>query len=577
MSGLRASSRSWALWRAALLAIAVVAAWLGPSSTLQAGRPASVAGADARAPAAQTRNPQVEAANGMVASAHALASQAGIEMLKAGGNAVDAAVAAAFAVGVAEPNATGLGGEGMMVVYLADRKTAVAIDYRSSAPAKASYTGSVPATGHRAVAVPGTVAGLALALEKYGTMKLPQVLAPAIRIAADGFRVSPVLTEAITENFEAILANPPLAKLLCPTGLPLEAGATLKNPDLAATLRALAAGGRDAFYRGAIAETIVAEMQAQGGFITKDDLAAYAAIERTPIEGSYRGVRLISAPPPVGGLAVVEILHILEQFDVAKLKPFSAAHVHLFAEAMRRGFADWSAFVGDPSFVTVPVAGLLSKPYAKARASEISLDRITPRVAAGDPAKLSPSTTSLSTVDKAGNMVALTQTLSDFFGAKVLVGGTGIILNNEMRNFSARGPNALAPGKRMRTTVAPTIVVRGGRAFATLGTPGAARIISTMTLLLSNLIDYGMGIQEAIEAPRFFARDSAGQEGNALDVEARLPEATITALTKMGYTVRPMLDFDLFFGGAQGIVIDSKSGKRVGGADPRRDGAVIGY
>lgn len=527
---------------------------------------------------AATRNPQVEARNGMVASAHALASQAGIEMLKAGGNAVDAAVAAAFAIGVAEPNATGLGGEGMMVVYLADRRTAVAIDYRSASPAKAQFSGPVPGAGYQSIAVPGTVAGLALALEKYGTMKLPQVLAPAIRIARDGFVVSPTLAGTIADNFEEIAKAEAIAKLLCPGGLPLEAGATLKNPELAATLQAIETGGADAFYRGAIGDAIVAEIQARGGFITKEDLSSYRAIERKPVEGEYRGYKLLSAPPPVGGLAVVEILQILEHFQMGKLRPFSREHVHLMAEAMRRGFADWSTYVGDPGFVDVPVEVLLSKPYAARRASEIAADRITAKVEAGTLDKMSPSTTSLSTVDKAGNMVALTQTLSDFFGSKVMIAGTGVILNNEMKNFSARGPNTRAPGKRMRTTIAPTIILRpDGRTFATIGTPGASRIISTMALLVSNLVDYRMGIQEAIEAPRFLARDEAGQVGNALDIEARLPAATQEALTKLGYTLRPMKEFDLFFGGAQGIVIDQKSSKRIGGADPRRDGAVVGY
>jgi gamma-glutamyltranspeptidase / glutathione hydrolase len=526
---------------------------------------------------AQTKLPQVEAKNGMVASAHALASQAGLEILKAGGNAVDAAVAAAFAIGVAEPNASGLGGEGMMVVYLARTRAAVAIDYRSAAPASAVFKGPVPGTGHQAVAIPGTVAGMALALEKYGTMTLPRVLAPAVRIAAQGFVVSPTLAGAIADNFEEIAKNEPLAKIVCDAGLPLEAGATLRNPDLARTLDAIAAGGRDAFYRGAIADAIVAEMNAHGGFITKEDLAAYAAIERAPIEGTYRGFRLVSAPPPVGGLAVVQNMQLLEQFPVGTLKPFSAVHVHLMAEVMRRGFADWSAYVGDPGFVEMPVARLLSKPYAASRAAEIAMDRVSQKVAAGDLGKLSPSTTSLSVVDKAGNMVALTQTISDFFGAKVVVAGTGIILNNEMKNFSARGPNVMAPGKRMRTTIAPTIAIKDGRAFATIGTPGAARIISTMTLLLSNLIDFRMGIQEAIEAPRFFIRDAAGPEANPIDVETRLPADTVAALTRMGYTVKPTKAFDLFFGGAQGIIIDPKTGRRIGGADPRRDGAVVGY
>ena len=535
---------------------------------------AAVLSAASLRPLAQTRNPQVVAQKGMVASAHALASQAGLEMLKDGGNAVDAAVAAAFAIGVVEPNASGLGGEGMMVIYLAGPKTATAIDYRSAAPAAIDFPSGVPADGPASVAIPGTVAGLSMALQKYGTKTLAQVLAPAIRIAAGGFVVSPTLAGIVVDNFEAIAKNDALAAIVLPGGLPVEAGATLKNPDLAASLRKIAAGGADVFYRGEIAEALAQAMTAGGGKITKADLAGYKAIERAPVRGQYRGYDILSAPPPVGGASLVEILQILDRFDLSKEAPLSPRYVHVVAEAMKRGFADFTAAIGDPDFVDVPVARLLSRDYAAARAAEIRADAITPKVTAGDVKKHeSPSTTSLSVVDAQGNMVALTQTLSEFFGAKVVVPGTGIILNNEMKNFGTRGPNAIAPGKRMRTMIAPSILVKDGRTFATLGTPGAARIISTMTLLVSNLVDFGMGIQEAIEAPRFYARDTEAD----LQMESRVPAATVEALVKMGYSVKTLGAFDLFFGGAQGIVIDRKTGARIGGADPRRDGAVMGY
>jgi len=525
-------------------------------------------------PTAATRNRQVVARRGMVASAHALASQAGLEMLKAGGNAVDAAVAAAFAIGVVEPNASGLGGEGMMVVYLADTKKAIAIDYRSAAPAAVDFPSGIPDTGHAAVAIPGTVAGLTMALQKYGTMPLAKVLAPAIRLAEKGFVVSPTLAGIVVDNFEAINKNEALARVVCPGGLPIEAGATLTNADLAGSLRKIAAGGADVFYRGSLAGAIVTEMAARGGRITRADLAAYQAIEREPIHGRYRGYDIVSAPPPVGGVTLVEILQILENVDLSKETPLSPRYVHMVSEAMKRGFADFTANVGDPGFVNVPVAQLLSKDYAARRAAEINPGRMTPKVTAGEFKKPEPpSTTSLSVVDARGNMVALTQTISDFFGAKVLIDGTGIILNNEMKNFGSRGPNALAPGKRMRTMIAPSILIKDGRTFATLGTPGAARIVSTMTLLVSNLVDFKMGIQEAIEAPRFYARDTDPD----LSVEARMPAATIEALVKMGYSVKTLGEYDLFFGGAQGIVIDPKTSRRMGGADPRRDGAVVGY
>lgn len=521
-----------------------------------------------------TRPAAVTAASGMVASAHTLASEAGLKMLRAGGNAVDAAVAAAFAVGVVEPNATGIGGEGMMLIHLASSRRTIAVDYRSTAPRTAKYAGAVPANGHAAVAVPGTVAGLVLAQGKYGRLKLATVVGPAVQLAERGFVVSSTLAGILADNFEEIGKNEPLARILCPGGLPLEPGDTLRNPDLASTLRRIGSGGADVFYKGAIADRIAAEMAATGGFISREDLASYRAIEREPVRGSYRGYQIVSAPPPVAGLSVVEILQILDQLSLDEAPHLSARHVHLFAEAMKRGFADYNAFVGDPGFTEVPVRRLLSADYARQRAAEIDVAKVSTTVGAGRLVQEEPpSTTSLSVVDRRGNMVALTQTISDFFGAKVVVEGTGILLNNEMKNFSALGPNRMEPGKRMRTAIAPTIVLRAGRPFATIGTPGGTRIISTMALLLSNLIDYRMGIQEAIEAPRFHARDTSGE----LAIEARVPPRTEQALADMGYRLRKMGAYDLFFGGAQGIVIDARTGRRMGGADPRRDGAVVGY
>jgi gamma-glutamyltranspeptidase/glutathione hydrolase len=542
-----------------LIIIALIA--LGPLFSSPADPPATKLGA-------------AVADHGMVASAHALASQAGIEIMKAGGNAIDAAVATAFAIGVVEPNASGIGGEGMMVLYRADKKWTVAIDYRSAAPAGAKYPAAIPSTGHAAVAIPGTVAGLASALKQYGTMRLDRVMAPAIRLADNGFVIGPILAGVIADNFKEIMKDPPLAAILCPDGLPLEAGATLRNPDLARSLQKIAQGGPEVFYRGEIAEAIVAEMSKNGGFISRSDLADYRPIGREPVKGEYRGYTLVSAPPPVGGTSVIEILQMMEDFDIAKNPPLDAINIHLMSEAMKRGFADFSAFIADPDYVKVPFAGLLSRDYARKRAADIKPDAVSAKVAAGEPGKNeSPSTTSLCAVDRRGNIAVLTQTISDFFGAKVVVDGTGIILNNEMKNFSAQGINALAPGKRMRTTIAPTILLKGKQPFAALGTPGAARIISTMVILISNLIDHKMGLQEAIESPRFFARDT----DRNLSLESRMPPATVEALTRLGYVVQTMGEYDLFFGGAQGILIDLKTGKKIGGADPRRDGAVIGY
>ncbi len=523
---------------------------------------------------AATRNAQVTAEHGMVASAHVLASRAGVEILKAGGNAVDAAVATAFAVGVVEPNASGIGGEGMMLIWRPELRDGVAIDYRSVAPATASFAHGVPSTGHAAVSVPGTVAGLALALQRYGTMSLSTVLAPAIRLAEEGFVVGPTLAGIINDSYEPIMKNEPLAALLCPEGLPLEASSTLRNPALAASLRKIAEGGSDVFYRGELADAIVREAAASGGFLSKSDLAAYRALVRRPVRGEYRGVTVLSAPPPVGGTPVIEALQILDRFKLRKGQPLAPESVHLVAEALKRASADYHAFVADPDFVSVPLARLLSRDYAKKRAREIDVHRMTPKIVAEPPhADGGPSTTSLVVADAQGALVSVTQTISDFFGAKVMVAGTGIILNNEMKNFSSSGVNAMAPGKRMRTTIAPTVLVRRSQPLAAFGTPGGARITSTTVELVSHLIDHQMGIQDAIETPRFFARDTEQR----LFVEDRVPKGTLEALRRLGYTFQIMKDYDLFFGGAQAIVVDRKTGRRIGGADPRRDGTAVGY
>ena len=520
-----------------------------------------------------TIRPEVVAKHSMVASAHPLASNAGLAILKAGGNAVDAAVAAAFALCVVEPNATGLGGGGVAVIYMAGSGKTTAIDYLSMAPLADLSSARFPANGHKAVAVPGVVAGLSAALEKYGTMSLAEVLVPAIMYARDGFIVSNTLAQTITDAFDPISKNDALLAILAPNGLPLTTGNRMKNLDLARSLEKLADRGSDVFYKGELANAIVADMTKSGGYITKADLAAYKAIEREPLRGTYRGYEIVSATPPISGLSVIEILNILENFDLASNPPLSTLNIHIIAEAMKHGFADNSAFVGDPAFFKVPVTGLIDKGYAKARAAEINLNAISKEWKVGSLSTEQSSMTHISVVDSKGNMVALTQTISSLWGAKVCVPGTGIILNNEMRNWSAEGPNAYAPGKRMRTTTAPTIIVKDGKTFASIGTPGAARSISTVALLLVELIDYKMGVQAAIEAPRFYARDSE----KALSLEARVPVATQTALKAMGYSLTGYSDFDPFFGGAQAIIVDRATGELRGGVDPRRDGAVFGY
>lgn len=521
--------------------------------------------------------PEVVSSTGMVASAHPLASKAGLDILKAGGNAVDAVVATAFANGVVEPNANGLGGEGYIVIYLKGENKVTSIDYRSRASLNEVKGETWPGAGHRGVAVPGTVAGLALALERYGTMSLAQVIEPAVKLAEEGFVVSPTLAGVISDNFKRAMPNQYLMSIIAPDGLPLEAGDTYKNPDLAKSLALISKEGPDAFYKGDIAKAIAADMRANNGLIDENDLAQYKAIEREPAKGNYRGYDIVSAPAPVGGFLLIESLNMIENYDIESWGFDSATKLHLFAEVLARAFDDYYDVLGDPDYVDVPMKALTSKGYAKAKAASIGLDSMTSSYEHVNPNSEHWSTTHMSVVDKDGNMVALTQTLSSFYGAAVAVPGTGIVLNNEMGNFNKKtGSAAYLPGKRMNTTIAPTLVMKDGQAFATLGTPGAMRIVPTLTQLITNLIDYDMGIQEAIEAPRMYCTSLQGPGKTTIELEGALFGAqTLDALKALGYKVKSYDARDLYFGGVQGIIM--KNGMLYGGADPRRDGAVYGY
>lgn len=522
--------------------------------------------------------PEVVSGQGMVASAHPLASKVGLDILRAGGNAIDAAVATAFANGVVEPNANGLGGEGYIVIYLKGPNKVTSIDYRSRASLNPAVKDQRwPGDGHMGVAVPGTVAGLAMALQKYGTMSLADVIAPAVKLAEDGFVVSPTLAGVIADNYKRAMANPYLMSIIAPSGLPLEAGDTYKNPDLAKTLALIAKEGTDAFYKGAIAKAIAADMRANKGLIDENDLAQYKAIEREPASGTYRGYDIVSAPAPVGGFLLIESLNMIENYDIRSWGFSSAKKLHLFSEVLARAFDDYYDVLGDPDYVNVPMQALTSKGYAKAKTASISLDSMTTTYKHIDPNSEHWSTTHMSVVDKDGNLVALTQTLSGFYGAAVAVPGTGVILNNEMGNFNGKkGTSAYLPGKRMNTTIAPSLIMKDGRAFATLGTPGAMRIVPTLTQIVTNLIDFDMGIQEAIEAPRMYCTFLQGPGKTTIELEGFLfPASEIEALKTMGYKVKSYDKRDLYFGGVQGII--TKYGVLFGGADPRRDGAVFGY
>ncbi|MCT4606512.1 MAG: gamma-glutamyltransferase [Marinisporobacter sp.] len=525
--------------------------------------------------------------NGMVAAATPEATQVGVDILKKGGNAIDAAVATGFALGVLEPNASGLGGGGFMMVRFAETGENVFIDFREMAPQKATAdmyeldADGKPVNreyevGAKSIAVPGEVAGLLTALEQYGTMKREEVMNPAIEYAERGFEASDVLCSIIEKKFDVISQFDSTSKLYLDDGLPLEAGHKIVNKDLANTLKVISKEGKDGFYKGEIAKKIVEEVQKHGGIITQDDLANYEVKMREPVVGTYRGYEIVSAPPASsGGTHVIELLNIMENYDMKDLGFNTANSWHAWAEGMKMMYADRGKYMADTDFVKVPLDGLVSKDYAKKQFERIDMNKSMEGVEAGEPWKYeSGSTTHYSVVDKDGNMVAVTKTINHFFGSGVTVSGAGILLNDEMADFTIQpgNSNSIEPKKRPLSSMSPTFILKDQKPIATLGTPGGKRIITTVALIISNMIDYGMDIQEAIDAPRINHYES-GQ----LKIEGRIPQEIRDELTNKGHDIDVKGDYDLYFGGAQGVTINEDTGELHGGADPRRDGQAIGY
>ena len=529
------------------------------------------------------------AENGMVAAAHPLAAQAGVEILKKGGNAIDAAVATAFALNAAEPNASGLGGGGFMLIRFAETGEIVVVDYREHAPAAATkdmfaseqskkeYWSKV---GGKAVAVPGTLMGLTTALETYGTMNLAEVTAPAISIMENGFEVTETLSNMIKSNFDKIAAcSDPEKIAYFSGGLPLETGDILAQPDLAKTYREILDKGIEHFYGGELGQKVVDAVKAQGGIMTIDDLKEYKPYIRKPVVGNYRGYDIYSmCPPSSGGTHLIQILNIMENFDIANMNYHGPTHVSIMAEAMKMAFADRAKYMGDPGFAKdIPIKGLTSKEYAKFLADQINIKYPKQVIPAGEPAKFEHESTShISVVDAAGNVVALTQTINYFFGSGVIVPEVGIIMNNEMDDFSSNpdSPNAPEPGKIPLSSMSPSIIEKDGKPFMILGTPGGTRIFTAMVQIISNVVDFGMSMDEAIEAPRMHCYTSAGK-AKSIRVESRIPAITAKTLRVLGNEVDVKGDYDLYFGGAQGIMVID--GVMYGGGDSRRDGVAIGY
>jgi gamma-glutamyltranspeptidase/glutathione hydrolase len=532
----------------------------------------------------------VVARHGMVAAAHPLAAQAGVDVMKAGGNAIDAAIATALTLNVVEPNASGLGGGGFMVIRFAKTGDVAVIDYREKAPASATrdmYASDQAKAerwtqlGGTAVGVHGTLKGLEMALEMYGTLRFGDVAAPAIKLAEEGFEVSSELSGIIKDNYEKLAKyNDPDKVPYFSDGLPLEPGDILRNPELAATFRLIAEKGSNALYRGPVGEAIVAAVNKSGGNMTMQDLADYNAVMRTPVRGTYRGLEIISMPPPSsGGAHLIEILNVMENYDVKALGHNTPAYMHTLAEVFKLVFADRAAYMADADFVKVPMAGLTTKEYAKTLFDQIAPDKVLTELKPGEPQNFEhESTTHLTVIDEEGNIVSLTQTINYFFGSGVMADGTGLLLNNEMDDFSTNPASVSAPepGKRPLSSMSPTIVLKDGKPFMALGTPGATRIFPSMAQIIMNIVDFGMGLDEAIEAPRMFCSSSAGKPGT-LFVESRIPVEVRDALAALGHTVSVRGDYDSYFGGAQAILLDQSSGMIYGAADSRRLGAAIGF
>ncbi len=528
------------------------------------------------------------ASRGMVVTNHPLGSAAGAEMLAAGGNAVDAAIGALFALTVVEPMMVGIFGAGMTHLRLADGRHLV-IDNYTTAPAASRpdmfkpvsdtwpdylrAEGDVNLVGLLSVGVPGTLKAWAEAVARFGRLDLETVMQPAIRHAERGFRATPYLVAAVTETAPELARFPETARTFLPGGAPIKAGDLIAMPEYAATLRLIAAKGAGVLYGGDLGATVADYMRRDGGIITLDDLARYETIERQPIRGRYRGFEITGPPPPTaGGLHLVEMLNILEGFDPRGLGFGTADYFHLIAEVLKIGFADRNACTGDPAFVDIPVERLLSKEHAAMRRAQIRPDRAGEYGAiadmAGGVAAGSAHTTHVTTADADGNVVAMTQTINNLFGSKATVPGTGMLLNNTMALFDPHPgtPASIAPGKRVTSSMAPTIVLRDGKPAWALGLPGGVRIFTSVFQAVVNLIDHRMSLQEALEAPRIW---SQGQE---LEMEQDIPAAVRDAVAARGHEV-------VAVGGVAGgmnAVAFAADGTLEGAACWRADGTPIG-
>lgn len=591
-----------------ILGLCVIAACAVPdgrsavaaSPAIPASTPETIPAAAARSTAPiidlRQRFVPVVARNGMVSGPEQLAAEVGAQILREGGNAVDAAVATGFALAVTYPSAGNLAGGGFMLIHLADGNRQTLVDYRESAPAAASRDMFLDEKGEldhareyfslQSAGVPGTVAGLLYALEKYGTLSREQVLAPAIALAANGIPVSFALYFELGASAERLRQNPAAARVFFKAdGSSYDMGDTWRQPDLAWTLGRISTHGADDFYRGEVAQRIATEMSAGGGLITAQDLAAYKVMERQPLRGTYRGFNIVSTPPPSsGGVHIVQMLNILETYDLKAMGHNSAAYLHHLTESMKLAYADRSLYLGDPDFGAVPVGQLTDKAYAARQRTRIDSSRATPATAIA-PGRLigaeSENTTHYSVADRFGNVVSNTYTLNFSFGSHIVVPGTGMLLNNEMADFatSPGNPNAfglvqgesnkIEPGKRPLSSMSPTIVFQGGKPWLATGSPGGSVIITTVLQMILNAMEFDMNVATAAAEPRIHHQWMP----DVLQMEEGFSPDTVRLLKEMG---QPVNLAERTTGRTSSIMLED--GWLFGSTDTRRPGGwVAGY
>lgn len=557
--------------------------------------------------------------DGMVTAAHPLAVQAGLNILKKGGNAVDAAVATAFVLDTVDPADSGIGGRGSMAVYLSKSDEVVSIDFNTLCPSKAtpdmyevlptgagawwSVKNEEDMIGYKAVSLPGVVSGLCLALERYGTMKLRDVMRYGIRVAREGYPINRFVEMAIDHSYEFISGFPATARIFLKSGKPRVRGDILSNPDYARTLEKIAKGGPDVFYKGEIAKAIARDMERNGGLITLEDLARYEAEVTKPGRTTYRGFEVYSSTPTCsGGPLILQTLNILEELDLRKHGHLTAGSVHLMCEAMKLAWADRLEFMADPRYAKVPMKGILSKKYAAELAKKVDPKKAAAQVRHGDPWKYegsggsaraksgalpverSSSTTHANVIDRERNMVSLTQTLCSWFGSGVTVPGTGIVLNNGMYWFNPNPgtSNSIQPGKKHLNNQGETLLLKDGRPFMALGSPGGRRLLTTVIEMITAVVDYGLG-ERAVACPRFHIED---REPIIIEHvwlnDVLCVHGVCRDLEKMGHRIAvgygPYMTLGNYISGpASLILIDPKTRELRGAADPRQPGAIAGY